>query len=141
MPFTSFVLSLHRSGGIANVDLTLELRWEGEAGTVTVRRSSGGQSATAEVGRVRALWDQIEALEFWERRVPPLASLGRLGRFFFGPAATDAMRTTVSASAVVDGRPRSAGLSVASPPEGDDARALEALRAIDRFFSGRDSAD
>jgi hypothetical protein len=141
MPFTSFELTLRRQGGVADVDVTLELRWEGEAGSITVRRRDDSQSATVQADRVRTLWQQLEATGFWDSPARPRTPLARLGRFFLGPSAMDAMMTTVSASAVIDGSRRSAGFSVSSPPRAEDARALEALRVIDRFFSGRDSAD
>lgn len=140
LPFSRFHLTLHRQGGIANVDQTAELRWEGETGTVTAQARNQSRSIPADAERVQALWDRLEALEFWELRPDRAAPLGRLARFFLGPEAMDSMRTTVSATAVVDGQHRSAGFSVSSPPADTDSRALEALRAIDRFFSGREDA-
>jgi hypothetical protein len=141
LPFSLFHLTMHREGGIASVDQTAELRWEGGAGMVTARSRNETRSVPVDPARVRALWDRLEALGFWERQPDRPAPLGRLTRFFLGPAATDSIETTVSATAVVDGQHRSAGFSVSSPPSDIDARALDALWAIDRFFSGKEAAD
>jgi hypothetical protein len=135
VPFTTFHLTRHRMGGVAGIDQTTKLRWEGETGTVTCCWRGGERSWPADAARVAALWDRLEALGFWEWR-PPWRGL--MGWLFDSAPVMDAMETSISATAVVDGRRRRAGFSLSSPCHHADEAALAMLKVIDQFFAGAD---
>jgi hypothetical protein len=135
LPFSSFHLTLSRRGGVADVDQTLELRWDGDAGKVSQAQRGQHQSGPANRDRVLALWRRLEAVGFWEQKQSWKRLLGWLSP---SGRAMDALHTSLEASARVEGRRRHAGLSFSSGQA--DERALEALKAIDQFFSGQDLA-
>jgi hypothetical protein len=135
LPFTSFHLTLSRSGGVADVEQMLELRWDGDAGTISQVQRGQHQSGPANRDRVLALWRRLEAVGFWGQRQPWKRLLGWLSP---GGLAMDALHTSLEASARVGGRRHHAGFSFSSGQA--DESALEALKAIDQFFSGQDLA-
>ncbi len=131
-PFSSFSLTLHRTGGVADVDQTIELRWEKGEGTVESRWRTGHESTPVDTGRVQALWERLESLGFWDQEK---RTRGLLGRLFSG-TVNDAMTTTISATAVVDSHQRRAHLSFTSPSPEADEHALQVLQAIQSFLTG-----
>jgi hypothetical protein len=107
LPFTRFRLTLRRTGGIAGIDHTTELSWEGGAGTVCFCRRGVRKTVPADAARARAFWDRLEAAGFWKPRPRRPAPLGRLGWLLFDPRVTDAMHTEVTADAVASAAPGS----------------------------------
>ena len=138
LPFTRFLLSLRRSGGVAGIDHITELCWEGGAGTVCYCRRGERKTIPANAARVRAFWDRLEAAGFWEPRSRWSTPLGRFGWRVFGAHVPDAMHTEVTADAVANGCRRRARLSVTSGEA--DERSLQLLHLMDQFFSGREMA-
>src|SRR4051812_36982209 len=65
LPFTTFRLTLSRSGGIADVEQTLALRWDSDAGSISLKQRGQQQSGPANGDRVLALWRRLEAVGFW----------------------------------------------------------------------------
>lgn len=105
---------------------------------IAYRERGSERSAPADAARVRALWEQLETLGFWDRRPGGHGPRGLLRWLIPGPVVMDAMETTITATTVVDGRQRRAGLSLPARPGGDNASRI--LQLIDRFFAGEDLA-